>query len=485
MSSIVTLKFRRRHARCLITVAALFFAFAASQTAQAQTFEGEVRLEVRAEDGHGKDTLFVNQQGRVHIVLSSNLPVSLVLIPFQIFSAPGDIAGYEVLRRENGVFYNNFDYAEVFAPNWQNGQSPDTAQIGMGVYNITEGGISGQDIDLGYFTITPTVQGQLTLDTSQAGHITDAATIVVTEPFLQIISVRDALPFSFSDITVMCEGSLTQDLNDADCDGHLNFQDNCPRKYNPNQSDYDSTTLAGNACLMPAYLSPLTIVAREVLGGDIDSIGVNPEVNIRVMNPEGKIIGFDSVNVFVNEIGGSASYHQLDGNDSLVIENPIPGFYLIETIAQLEQGVGGSPSGTSDEYMISVRTGEIPEERFGPFDNPIILSGATSKHPSLSSTLSALTAHSETAFGRSAEARDIIDSLSYFTTSYKFGDVDADGEINIGDATYMIARIFLGGPAPVPNAAGDVNCDARVTISDVTYLISWMFVEDAPAPGCF
>lgn len=69
------------------------------------------------------------------------------------------------------------------------------------------------------------------------------------------------------------------------------------------------------------------------------------------------------------------------------------------------------------------------------------------------------------------------------------GDVNSSGTINIGDVTYLIARIFSGGPAPkcgsvFENAWGDVNGSCTINIGDVTYLIARIF-SGGPAPhGC-
>ncbi len=71
------------------------------------------------------------------------------------------------------------------------------------------------------------------------------------------------------------------------------------------------------------------------------------------------------------------------------------------------------------------------------------------------------------------------DSVYY----YLCGDADASGSVNIGDVTYLITRIFGGGPAPIPNGAGDSDGSGSVNIGDVTYLIARIFAG-GPAPQC-
>jgi uncharacterized Ntn-hydrolase superfamily protein len=66
---------------------------------------------------------------------------------------------------------------------------------------------------------------------------------------------------------------------------------------------------------------------------------------------------------------------------------------------------------------------------------------------------------------------------------YRCGDANADGSANVGDAVYMIAYIFSGGPPPWPIDAGDANCDGGNNVGDAVYLISYVF-NSGPAPCC-
>jgi hypothetical protein len=55
------------------------------------------------------------------------------------------------------------------------------------------------------------------------------------------------------------------------------------------------------------------------------------------------------------------------------------------------------------------------------------------------------------------------------------GDMNADNEINVTDAVYLINYIFLEGPAPPTFESADVNCDLKVNITDVVYVIIYVF----------
>jgi len=63
------------------------------------------------------------------------------------------------------------------------------------------------------------------------------------------------------------------------------------------------------------------------------------------------------------------------------------------------------------------------------------------------------------------------------------GDANADANVNVGDAVYIINYVFKGG-APPPNLnEGDANGDCGVNVGDAVYLISYIF-KGGPAPVC-
>jgi hypothetical protein len=63
------------------------------------------------------------------------------------------------------------------------------------------------------------------------------------------------------------------------------------------------------------------------------------------------------------------------------------------------------------------------------------------------------------------------------------GDANGDGEVNVGDAVYLISYVFKGGPQPTPYefCSGDANCDCTVNVGDAVYIISYVF-KGGPAP---
>jgi len=67
--------------------------------------------------------------------------------------------------------------------------------------------------------------------------------------------------------------------------------------------------------------------------------------------------------------------------------------------------------------------------------------------------------------------------------SFTRGDVNMDGEIDVGDVIYLVNYLFEEGPEPVPWESGDVNCDGVVDIADVVYLINYLFIDGPPPPA--
>ncbi len=66
---------------------------------------------------------------------------------------------------------------------------------------------------------------------------------------------------------------------------------------------------------------------------------------------------------------------------------------------------------------------------------------------------------------------------------YVCGDADNSCKANIGDVTFLISRIFSGGPAPVNPDAGDADGSGSVNVGDVTSMIAYIFSGGA-APLC-
>ena len=66
-----------------------------------------------------------------------------------------------------------------------------------------------------------------------------------------------------------------------------------------------------------------------------------------------------------------------------------------------------------------------------------------------------------------------------------YGDVNRDGNIDVGDVIFLVNYLFRSGPAPAPTSQGDVNGDCQVDVGDVVWLINYLFKGGPqPAKGC-
>ena len=88
------------------------------------------------------------------------------------------------------------------------------------------------------------------------------------------------------------------------------------------------------------------------------------------------------------------------------------------------------------------------------------------------STATLLISHAKALFGETA----VISSA---------GDVDGSGTVSVSDVTYLVAYLFLGGPAPVSMNGADPDGTCSITVSDLTYLIAYIFLNGPdPLTGC-
>jgi hypothetical protein len=145
------------------------------------------------------------------------------------------------------------------------------------------------------------------------------------------------------------------------------------------------------------------------------------------------------------------------------------------------------PNGIIDEYM----------------EHQLDASGGTGTHvwsdrdnilPSAGLTLSSSGVISGTPpaigdFSFTAQVADDIGAVDERYYSFEVRDLfvcgDANGDIqaNVGDAVFLIAYIFSGGPPPESLGAGDANCDNDVNVGDAVYIINYVFSGGAE-PCC-
>ncbi len=72
--------------------------------------------------------------------------------------------------------------------------------------------------------------------------------------------------------------------------------------------------------------------------------------------------------------------------------------------------------------------------------------------------------------------------LYHITPPYLPGDVNNDGQIDLGDVVFLINYLYKQGQPPEPIEVGDMNGDCVVDIGDIVYLINYLY-KGGPAPG--
>ncbi len=70
------------------------------------------------------------------------------------------------------------------------------------------------------------------------------------------------------------------------------------------------------------------------------------------------------------------------------------------------------------------------------------------------------------------------------TSRCEGGDVNGDGNLDIGDGVFIFAYLFARGPAPDPRCVADTNRDEKRDIGDGIYLLQYLFTPGSPPPGC-
>jgi hypothetical protein len=84
-------------------------------------------------------------------------------------------------------------------------------------------------------------------------------------------------------------------------------------------------------------------------------------------------------------------------------------------------------------------------------------------------------------------AENIVDDGMAVLFDYSYiiwemsGDANSDGDVNVGDAVFMISWIFKGGPDPKNMKEADANCDGDPNVGDVVYIINYVF-KSGPEP---
>ncbi len=162
-------------------------------------------------------------------------------------------------------------------------------------------------------------------------------------------------------------------------------------------------------------------------------------VNMLIIDPVGRRLGFDEFGIFYNEIPDGYYIEKFDPpTDSAVIPEPLEGEFIIQFYQQ------------AFAKMITYYSAIIKTD----------------------GTLEAVIADNET-----AEKQALYEYFYRVEEGYHYknGDANRDETVNVADAVFIINYVFKGGPASYPIYASDANCDKDVNVSDAVYLINYVF----------
>ncbi len=75
----------------------------------------------------------------------------------------------------------------------------------------------------------------------------------------------------------------------------------------------------------------------------------------------------------------------------------------------------------------------------------------------------------------------VASPTAFAQSSFKRGDSNADGTVNIADPVHVLGFLFTGGSSPVCRDASDANDDGKIDLSDALWTLGFLFVG-GPAP---
>lgn len=86
-------------------------------------------------------------------------------------------------------------------------------------------------------------------------------------------------------------------------------------------------------------------------------------------------------------------------------------------------------------------------------------------------------------FGHLMEVAEAVIALPYTPPSFRRGDANGDGTVQLSDAITLLSTLFQGGGAPLtcPDAA-DSNDNGVIDLADPVFLLSYLFVAGGPPP---
>lgn len=238
--------------------------------------------------------------------------------------------------------------------------------------------------------------------------------------------------------------------HDADGDGVLNVDDNCPAGFNPGQADADGDG-SGDAC---------------------DNCPEQP-------NPFQDDSDGDGVGEVCDNCPNAANADQNDYDEDDIGDACDNCLFIINADQADDDGDGaGNPC---DNCPGVPNPGQADSDADGSGDSCDLCPGFddnadadTDGHPDSCDNCPDMS-NPDQADGNGNSIGDVCDFIC--------GDANGDRVVNVGDAVFIISHVFKQGPAPDPLVTGDANCDGGVNIGDGVYIVNFVF-KDGPEPCC-
>jgi hypothetical protein len=81
------------------------------------------------------------------------------------------------------------------------------------------------------------------------------------------------------------------------------------------------------------------------------------------------------------------------------------------------------------------------------------------------------------------QIRDVMEGGLRPPASFRRGDADGDGKVNLTDAVYTLNSLFGGGPQPSCLDAADADDSGTVSLPDAVYSLNYLFQAGNPPPA--
>ncbi len=262
---------------------------------------------------------------------------------------------------------------------------------------------------------------------------------------------------------------------DSDCDGINDPDDNCPHTANPDQRDVDFDG-RGDVC--------------DVCVDDATNTCTPDRSKAGMIGPDGGILSTGDGSVTVIVPAGALSgeiYLSITGTGT-----------LFELWTDLGDGIalfGASiqPDGQVFDIPVTIILSWRDDDNDGTVDGTAIQESGlivTKDHIQVEGTHrcdqdpGCRRAENSFTFQVSSLSDFAVVSLHNMALFFR-GDANADGNVNIADAVYILSYLFAGAPAPPCPDAADANDDGTLDIADAVAVLNHLFSGSGELPEPF